>query len=136
MTIAVGDTRFRGPYSRIDMLEHRAGVWAVMDGRDPPPLAAGASEDVLQAVKDHPSRSCWSRRCRQPSVAVFYAPLADQRERVLRALRSRYELPCLADGTTMPAPRPEEADVRRLVPRHGADPAPAARGVARAPAAS
>lgn len=130
MTIAVGDTRFRGPYSRIDMLEHRAGVWAVMDGRDPPPLAAGASEDVLQTVREHPSRSCWSRQCRRPSVAVFYAPLADQRERVLRALRSRYELPCMADGATLPAPRPEEADVRRLVPRHPVVRADAARATA------
>lgn len=105
MTISVGDVQFRGPYSKLAMLEHRPGVWAVLDGRAVPPLAVGGTEDVRRAVEDHPARACWSRRCDRPAVAVFYSPLPQQRERLVRKLRAAYELPCLSDGVTLPAPR-------------------------------
>lgn len=108
MTIAVADKQFRGPYSRLEMLEDRPGVWVVTDGRSMPPVAAGAAEDVRQAVTGHPARARWTRRCERPAVAVFYCPLEARRERLLRELRGRYELPCLADGVTLPAPRVAE----------------------------
>lgn len=105
MPITVGDFRFRGPYSRMAMLENRAGVWAVLDGRNLPPVAAGAAEDVRAAVEDHPARACWTRRCDCPAVAVFYSPMEPRRQRLVRALRGAYELPCLSDGVTLPAAR-------------------------------
>lgn len=108
MPITVGDYQFRGPYSRLAMLEDRPGVWAVLDGRSVPPVAAGAAEDVRKAVEDHPARACWTRRCDRPAVAVFYSPLGGRRERLVRELRGRYELPCLSDGVTLPAPRIHE----------------------------
>lgn len=105
MPITVGDYRFRGPYRRVAMLEERPGVWAVLDGRKVPPVAAGSAEDVRTAVEEHPARACWTRRCDRPAVAVFYSPMDDRRQRLLRELRGRYELPCLSDGVTLPAPR-------------------------------
>lgn len=105
MPITVGDYRFRGPYSRLAMLEDRPGVWAVLDGRSVPPVAVGASEDVREAVEGHPARACWTRRCDRPAVAVFYSPMESRRERLVRELRGRYELPCLSDGVTIPARR-------------------------------
>lgn len=111
MTIAVGDLQFRGPYSNLAMLENRPGVWAVLDGRDVPPVAVGSAEDVRRAVEDHPGRRCWGRRCDRPAVAVFYSPLDARRERLVRRLRGAYELPCLSDGVTLPAPRPETGDL-------------------------
>lgn len=105
MPITVGELMFRGPYSKTAMLEHRPGVWAVLDGRESRPVAAGAAEDVKRAVESHPARPCWTRRCERPAVAVLYSPRAPRRRRLVRRLRGEYELPCLSDGVTLPAPR-------------------------------
>lgn len=109
MTISVADLQFRGPYSRIEMLDDRPGVWVVLDGRKLPPVAAGAADEVARAVRGHPARSCWARRCDRPSVAVFYTPLDARRRGVLGQLRSAYALPCLSDGVTLPVPTAAEA---------------------------
>lgn len=109
MPITVGDFQFRGPYSSLAMLESRPGVWAVLDGRRVPPVAAGTADDVRTAVENHHARACWTRRCERPAVAVFYCPRRGRREDMLRKLRSAYELPCLTDGATLPSPRfPQE----------------------------
>lgn len=109
MPITVGDYRFRGPYSRLAMLEGRPGVWAVLDGRSVPPVAVGTAENVREAVEDHPARACWTRRCARPAVAVFYSPMGARRQRLVRELRGRYELACLSDGVTLPAPQIRES---------------------------
>lgn len=109
MPITVGDFRFRGPYSRLAMLEPRPGVWAVLDGRAVPPVAVGAAEDVRSAVQSHPARACWTRRCDRPAVAVFYSPMRARRERLVQKLTETYELPCLEHGTTLSAPRVDDA---------------------------
>lgn len=117
MPITVGNFRFRGPYSRMAMLEKRPGVWAVLDGRSLPPVAVGAAEDVRAAVEGHPSRACWSGRCDRPAVAVFYSPMKPRRRRLVRELIGAYDLPCLSDGVTLPAPRFGEEGSGRLPAR-------------------
>lgn len=111
MTIAVADTQFRGPYSRLEFLDDRPGVWVVMDGRDPPPLVAGTAQEVRRAVRDHPRRPRWTRRCERPSVAVFYSPLQARRQRILRRLREKYELPGPAGEPRLPAIRHGEGRI-------------------------
>lgn len=121
MTIAVGDVQFRGPYSKFQMLEDRPGVWAVLDGREVPPLAVGSAEDVRHAVESHPARKRWTRRCERPAIAVVYNPLPDRREDLVRRLRRSYELPVVSDGVTLPAPSFDGDGVVALAPREGAE---------------
>lgn len=121
MPITVGDFQFRGPYSRLAMLEPRPGVWAVLDGRTVPPVAVGNAEDVRTAVENHPARRCWTRRCDRPAVAVFYSPMRARRERLVRELRGAYELPCLGHGATLPAPRFEHDGLPSLRTEEGSD---------------
>jgi hypothetical protein len=92
MTITLADTRFSGPYSRFDFLDHRPGVWAVLDGRSLPPIAAGAAEDVHEALGEHPDRDRWGEDCQRPSVAVFYTLQETRRERLLASMRDEYGL--------------------------------------------
>jgi len=119
MTINVADIRFGGPYSRFDFLEHRPGVWAILDGRTLPPIAAGTAEDMHDALADHPDRERWSEDCERPSVAVFYSPRESHRVRVLEAIRGEYELPTRAAVESVDSvDRPEES---------GAPPVPSER---------
>lgn len=110
MTINLADIRFAGPYSRFDFLDHRPGVWAILDGRAEPPIAAGTAEDMRDALTDHPDREHWSEDCERPSVAVFYSPRESHRERVLEAIRAEYGLTPLAPAQSVDAVgRPEES---------------------------
>lgn len=93
MCISVAGYLFRGPYSRAEMLSHRSGIYAVLRGRDLPPLDAGVADDVRRAVEEHPARPFWELQDDPVSFAVFYTEIDATRERVREAIREAYGLP-------------------------------------------
>lgn len=105
MCISVAGYLFRGPYSRAEMLSHRSGVYAVLRGRDLPPLDAGVADDVRRAVEEHPARPFWKLQDGPVSFAVFYTDIDATRERVEEALREAYGLP-REEGEFRSAQRP------------------------------
>lgn len=94
-TITIADRAFDGPYTYASLLTRAAGVWAVLDGRELPPVDAGeADENLREAVETSDRYDCWRDRCNRITYAGMAIPDPDLRSKVLERLEKRYALPC------------------------------------------
>lgn len=92
MPIGIGGVAFEGPYTRHEILGRRPGVFAVLDGRDLPPLHAEKADDVRRAVEEHARRNRWQEECETPAFAVFYTAVDRNQRRVEKAVRDEFGL--------------------------------------------
>ncbi len=92
MPIGIGGVAFEGPYTRHEILGRRPGVFAVLDGRDLPPLHAEKADDVRQAVEEHARWNRWQEECETPAFAVFYTAVDRNQRRVEKAVRDEFGL--------------------------------------------
>lgn len=92
MPIGIGGVAFEGPYTRHEILGRRPGVFAVLDGRDLPPLHAEKADDVRRAVEEHARWSRWQEECETPAFAVFYTAVDRNQRRVEKAVRDEFGL--------------------------------------------
>lgn len=93
-SITLAGHAFDGPYTYASLLPEKPGVWAVLDGRDLPPVDAGAAENLREAVETSDRHDCWRQRCERISYAGMGVPDAAHRAEILERMVEAYDLPC------------------------------------------
>lgn len=90
---------FEGPYSSVDYLEDRSGVYAVLcrnnEGKYRT-IDVGEAGQVKTRVQNHERTSCWTRNCKQLSYAAHYTPNKQQagRREIEQDIRKAKRVPC------------------------------------------
>lgn len=110
MPIGIGGVAFEGPYTRHEILGRRPGVFAVLDGRDLPPLHAEKADDIRRAVEEHARWSRWQEECETPAFAVFYTAVDRNQRRVEQAVRDEFGLHEHEETAAATNGRPEAAE--------------------------
>jgi hypothetical protein len=100
MTIKFSKYSFDGPFTSVDALEDRSGVYMVLCEMDQGyrVLDVGESKEVKSRVESHDRVSCWEDNCQGTlAYAAHYTPRKQQFGRRAIELRIRLEhgrLPC------------------------------------------
>jgi len=100
MSIKLGNYYFDGPFNRVEELEDRAGVYAILDKRGNgifQVLDIGESANVKTRVENHDRDLCWYF-FRQGEIvyAAYYTPHMHQAGRIIieQELRDMYNPVC------------------------------------------
>ena len=99
MSITIARYQFEGPFHSVDLLEDRAGVYAIIDSRNPGNhlVDVGESATVKSRVEGHDRSGCWRRHSQgRLTAAVYYTPGVQQAGRrvIEQEIRSSYQIPC------------------------------------------
>lgn len=99
MAITIGKYSFEGPFTSIDKLQDRSGVYAIHCYRDTKYylIDVGESATVRTRVESHDRNECWKRNCNgELTVSVLYTPNKQQegRREIERELRKQYNPVC------------------------------------------
>jgi len=99
MSIEINGMQFEGPYTDLNKLEDRSGVYAILDKRTDQTtlLDAGESSEVKTRLSNHERKSCWTTNSRGTiAVAVKYTPNLQQsgRKEIEQKIRSKYNPSC------------------------------------------
>jgi hypothetical protein len=99
MSIEIDGIQFEGPYTDINRLEDRSGVYAILDQRTDKTilLDAGESSEVRSRISNHDRKSCWNSHSQGTvSVAVIYTPNLQQtgRKELEQKIRNKYNPTC------------------------------------------
>ncbi len=100
MSIRIEEYTFDGPFTRIEDLEEKPGVYALlclMSNQKHFLIDVGESENVRYAVEEHERQECWVRNCKGNIIAAaLYTKELDQRGRkdIESFIRSREFAPC------------------------------------------
>jgi hypothetical protein len=99
MAITIGNYSFDGPYTSIDSLEDRSGVYAILCyvASKYYLIDIGESATVKTRVENHDRADCWERNCKgQFTFSVLYTPNKQQagRKEIEQELRQQYKLSC------------------------------------------
>lgn len=99
LSISIGKYSFEGPFSSIDNIEDRSGVYAVLDRRGSEyfVLDIGESATVKTRLLNHDRKNCWQINKKGSLVyAVYYTPNLQQAGRMAieQALRLQYQPTC------------------------------------------
>ena len=97
--IQIGKYSFEGPYTSAELLQDRAGVYAILDGRATEIIVVdvGESSEVKSRVDGHDRKTCWNKnRLGTLKVAVLYTPGMGQYGRMLieQEIRNQYNPAC------------------------------------------
>lgn len=98
-SIKIGKYEFAGPFSSLDNIEDRSGVYAVLDqvGTQYYLIDVGESATVKTRLSNHDRKNCWfSNRKGILVYAVYYTSNLQQSGRMLieQEIRQQYKLPC------------------------------------------
>ncbi|UCG78772.1 MAG: hypothetical protein JSV21_02755 [Nitrospirota bacterium] len=100
MSIMIEDYTFDGPFARVEELNEKAGVYAVvclMSNQKHFLLDVGESDDIRNAIEYHDRKDCWISNCKgNILVAALYTKEMDGRGRqdIADFIRSREFAPC------------------------------------------
>lgn len=100
MSIRIGNYEFDGPYSSLENLEDRSGIYSILCQRNGEYnlIDVGESATVKTRVANHERNICWRRNCQStPVVAVYYTPNLQQQGRMAieQKIRGYYNgIPC------------------------------------------
>lgn len=98
--ITIGNHQFEGPYTSVNSLADRSGVYAIIDRRKDGKqflLDCGESATVKSRVANHDRAGCWQRNAQGAVVvAVRYTPGLQQSGRKLieQQIRSTFNPTC------------------------------------------
>lgn len=99
MSISIGGYPFEGPYSSVESLDDRSGIYAILTKRtqDYKVLDVGESAAVKSRVSSHDRKPCWTRNSLGSIYySVHYTPNLQQSGRIEieQKLRDQYDPPC------------------------------------------
>jgi len=99
MSIEIDGIQFEGPYTDLNKLEDRSGVYAILDKRADTTilLDAGESSEVKTRLSNHERKPCWNTNSHGTiAVAVKYTPNLQQagRKEVEQKIRNKYNPSC------------------------------------------
>lgn len=99
MSIKIGEYTFEGPYTTIDDLEDRSGIYAILDRRSDGyhVIDIGEAGGVKSRVETHDRRGCWQRSSSGTlSVSLLYTPHLQQpgRREIEQDIRGQFAPPC------------------------------------------
>ena len=99
MTITLGKYTFEGPFTSLDSLENRSGIYAIhcMIESKHALVDVGESATIHDRVAGHDRNKCWDRNCPGSlAYSVFYTPYLDQSRRmqIEQEIRGKYNPPC------------------------------------------
>lgn len=99
MSITIGKYTFDGPYTSIDRLEDRSGVYAIICQREGKNylIDVGESATVKSRVETHDRKNCWERKCQGTlAMAAYYTPNLQQpgRMAIEQEIRNQHSVPC------------------------------------------
>ena len=99
MSINIGDYTFEGPFTDINKLHNRSGVYVILCYRDNKHdlIDVGESGGVRDRVMNHDRKDCWKRNCSGIlKFSVFSAPKLKQagRKEIEQAIRKQFNPPC------------------------------------------
>jgi hypothetical protein len=98
MSIKLGKYQFEGPYTSVNSLDDRSGVYAILcyNGQYRV-IDIGESAEVKTRVTNHDRQGCWTRNCTSTlAYAVYYTSYLQQSGRMAieQELRKLYDPPC------------------------------------------
>ena len=94
--IQIGRYNFEGPYTSTEMLQDRAGIYAILDAQSTV-IDIGESSGVKSRVEGHDRKDCWTKNgIGTLKVAVLYTPYTDQAGRIVieQELRNQFSPAC------------------------------------------
>jgi hypothetical protein len=99
MPITIAKYTFDGPYTSVDKLEDRSGVYAIICQKEGKNylIDVGESSTMKSRVKTHDRKDCWEENCEGTlAVAVYYTPNSQQpgRMAIEQEIRDQYDVPC------------------------------------------
>ncbi len=99
MTIKIGRYSFEGPYTSVDRLEDRSGVYSILcqQAQEYHVIDIGESSEVKTRVENHDREECWKQSCSGTlAVSVLYTPRKQRsgRMEIEQELRNEYNPPC------------------------------------------
>ena len=97
MSIKIGGYTFQGPYSYVNTLKNKSGVYAIICDKGNKPIDVGESAEVNDRVENHERKQCWKRNCTGSlKYAVKYTPGVKKpgRMKIEQDIRSKVKLPC------------------------------------------
>lgn len=99
MSITIGNYSFDGPYSSIDRLKDKSGVYAILCHKQQKYhlVDVGEAAKVRSRVENHDRKNCWQSNCKSTlCVAVYYTPHSPQpgRRAIEQEIRNQYNPPC------------------------------------------
>ncbi len=99
MSIEISGIEFEGPYTDVNHLEDRSGVYTILDKRPDATyvLDVGESAEVKSRISSHDRKTCWnSNASGTVAVAVKYTPGLQQagRKELEQSIREKYRPSC------------------------------------------
>ncbi len=98
-TINIQGYQFEGPYTNVDSLQDRSGIYTILDQRTDGRyvIDVGESSEVRTRITNHDRKECWrSKSIGTIEVAVLYTPGVQQegRKQIEQQLRDKYQPSC------------------------------------------
>jgi len=102
MAIKLGKYSFVGPYTSIDKLKDKSGVYAIICNVESEffLLDVGESFKLRTRIENHDKKDCWLKNCKgQLTIFVHYTPFLKQQGRMLieQELRELHNPTCESD---------------------------------------
>ena len=102
MAIKLGKYSFVGPYTSIDKLKDKSGVYAIICNVESEffLLDVGESFKLRTRIENHCKKDCWKENCNgQLTIYVHYTPFLKKQGRILieQALRELFHPDCKMD---------------------------------------
>ncbi len=98
MSIKIGNYNFDGPHGDTSKLKNQSGVYVILgrnSGTDTWNVVdIGESATVRDRVENHDRSSCWKRQRYSQLQAAAYYCIEQQRMKIERDLRNRFNPPC------------------------------------------
>ena len=99
MSIKLGRYSFSGPFSSIDEIKDRSGVYAIVCTVDMEYflLDVGESLKLRTRIENHDKKDCWSKHCNgKLTIYAHYTPFLKQHGRILieQELRELFRPDC------------------------------------------
>lgn len=99
MSVDIDGYAFEGPYTDINKLENRSGIYAVLDHQKNGIVVVdiGESAEVKSRIENHDRRPCWSENSNGTlEVAVLYTTSLHQcgRKEIEQKIRNKFHPSC------------------------------------------
>lgn len=99
MSIKIGNYTFEGPYTKVESLQDKSGVYVILchNSQNYNVVDVGESATIKSRIENHDRKDCWKKNCSSTlEVAVLYTPNMQQAGRmgIEQELRDQYKPPC------------------------------------------
>lgn len=99
MSIEIEGYNFEGPFTKVEDLEDKSGVYTILDHQKDARYVVdvGESSEVKSRISKHDRKGCWKTNSKGTlEVAVLYTPNAQQtgRKQIEQKIRNKFKPSC------------------------------------------